>query len=345
MVTTGPLARRAALLGGVLLLAACRSAAVTSNPGLPGRAPCKWDVVHDVPVLSEVQFLSPDRAVAIDGTCVWETRDGGHRWTRLHCHEGGSLGTEMLHHLVFTSAASGWLVAGARPMHTADGGKTWRAQPPGDDILVRSVRFVDSERGWLAGEQRLDGVPDARGVIYRTTDSGRHWSEGRVAVTEAVRWRLEDIWPISDDVVWAVGDYLLHSSDGGISWQPAPIDEAKLLELRNVSIRFLDHNLGIIQRSPPRNYLLTRDGGRQWLESAMPGELAGVVLWTGAQDGWAAAGHVYHSADGGNTWQRVLDDSLSPPGRVAYRYLQFLRAENLLIALGDHTIATCTPSE
>lgn len=331
---------RMALLGGALLLAACGPAAVAGQSASPESVPCRWNVVHDVPMLSEVQFLSPDHAMAIDGTCVWTTSDGGHRWTNLYCHQGDGTGTEVLHHLVFTSAAAGWLVAGARLMHTADGGKTWQAQPL-DDILVRSVRFAHDRRGWLAGEQRLDGVPDARGVIYHTADGGRQWSESRVAVTEAVRWRLEDIWPISDDVVWAVGDELLRSADGGISWQPAPIDEATLLDLRNVSIRFLDRNLGVIQRSPPRNYLLTRDGGRQWIERAMPGELPGVVLWTGAQHGWAAAGHVHHSADGGETWQRVLDDSLSADTRANYRYLQFLRSENLLIALGDHSIATC----
>lgn len=73
----------------------------------------------------------------------------------------------------FTSADEGW-VAGehATILHTADGGKSWKAQVGGDpsnqEQQIKLIRFLDAKHGWA--------IEDSPERILATTD-GQNWSE------------------------------------------------------------------------------------------------------------------------------------------------------------------------
>ena len=360
----------AGLVVTVLATGACQPTVPSRGPGTsrqvshrPGGEPlragsghdkhgdCSWQIFANTPSFSDVQFLSLDHALAIDADCVWQTRDGGAHWQNLACHMGAASGAEPLHRIQMVDASSGWLTAGGHLLRTTDGGHTWRAYELAS-VLVWSIRFLDAQRGWFAGEELLSGIPDGRGAIYRTVDGGQHWLKAPTGIADSpdlARWRLRDIWPASAHEIWAIGDeHLLHSRDGGLSWQEAAIAGADFLALHNITIGFLGTRIGVIQRSPPDSYLMTIDGGQSWVMQPMPGRVPGAIAWTGTGDGgqpiigWVAAGDLYRSSDLGKTWIPVtIEDSPEAPPR--HDDLRYFPGVNLLVTFGNGSLATCRP--
>jgi photosystem II stability/assembly factor-like uncharacterized protein len=104
------------------------------------------------------------------------TSDGGVSWTRRR------IGTRNFYPMIdFISASEGW-VTGGNPdgatfalEHTRDGGKTWAVVNPRLPVGLQgnfAIYFSDSNHGLLWTSQ----------AIFKTTDSGRTWSQIQVTV-------------------------------------------------------------------------------------------------------------------------------------------------------------------
>jgi photosystem II stability/assembly factor-like uncharacterized protein len=114
------------------------------------------------------------------------TQDGGVNWEALPSpvSTGGEALSIEAAQLDFIDAATGWLAVKlqsgssfslGRLWATQDGGHTWeeRSLPLGE-----AVKFLDAERGWVAGGPEGD-------ELYRTADGGRTWQRQELAPSEA----------------------------------------------------------------------------------------------------------------------------------------------------------------
>lgn len=157
-------------------------------------------------------------AVGDDGI-VLSTNDRGNRWTKKKIN-----GAARLLAVSFVSNRAGWAVGDdGLVVRTTDGGQSWERYqaaiflfPDGPfatptDLLA--VKFLDQERGWVAGA----------GGIARTVDGGKSWEAKKI----------EDnafIGLVSNDgkTVWAISlegtNYI--TKDGGLTW--APLSSEKL---------------------------------------------------------------------------------------------------------------------
>jgi photosystem II stability/assembly factor-like uncharacterized protein len=331
--------------------AGCGSA---PSPGTPATTaqPCQWQVeTHPpAPALNQVWFVSPERALGIDSACLWSSEDGARTWHTRYCQESresaGGLGQ-----LWVVSDQEMWMLAGSRlVMHSQDGGVTWRSQEI-EGVLVRSVAFASARIGWLVGARLMAGVPDARGVIYGSTDRGLTWTERPTGVSMDDRWWLSDVWPLSPAEVWVVGDALLRSSDGGATWRappmPAPALERMLLTRRPSSIEFVNASTGWIEQTPDdHTFWVTGDGGQSFDARPLPGRVARGVVFTSSTHAWVIADGgehpgVYASTDAGRSWQVSLPDPEPWAGSRVYTHLAFVREHDTLVAMGKERVARC----
>jgi photosystem II stability/assembly factor-like uncharacterized protein len=206
----------------------------------------------------------------------------------------------------------------------------------------------------------LTAVADLGGEIYIASQLGRLMksSDDGAQFAEVYHgdFTLLALSGTAADDVWAAGSakggegLLLHSSDGGLSWQEHRGSPAG--ELSGVWAVDREH----VFAAGKRGIAATADGGRQWSLAYADPSLFFVAIWaSGLDDVYAAGGTLspasamdagddadggrvgvdalpwwggvlVHSADGGTTWQRVVSDagctlwavSGSPDGRVVY---------------------------
>lgn len=166
----------------------------------------------------------------------------------------------------------------------------FRRDPMSADL--NAVTFVDSQRGWAAGED---------GVVLATKDGGRSWSSQQTGMNRQIRAMTF----LSDGLRgWVVGDggTVMSTSDGGQSWSPrrAPFNY-RLLDVSFAA----DGQRGWVVGGLG-SVLATDDGGQTWREQkrGTQNELLGVHFMPDGRHGWVvgAAGEVRSTADGGQTW-------------------------------------------
>lgn len=164
----------------------------------------------------------------------------------------------------------------AEPVPTTDPAFAAVATPEQDDATLRAVAFAGPALGVAVGD---------RGVVWRTTDGGRHW-EFRAAGIDAV---LTGVSLLDSRTGFAVGSLtapytgvsqgvVLRTDDGGRSWMR--VDHGALPPL--TAVRFFTAERGCAAGQGdvrhPSAVLTTEDGGQTW--TAAPGPRV---------DGWTAA--------------------------------------------------------
>jgi len=264
-------------------------------------------VAIDDATLNAVQFVDENEGWAVgDDGVILQTVDRGAHWIVQ-----GAPTTDMLTSIQITGADEGWIV-GRRPtpfysgtsgtlLGTTDRGIRWLTiDQPGQFTGLNKVRFMDANRGWVLGDAS-DRSPSG---MWFTTDAGRSWAmlkSGRQAGwlggasldfnngvlvgqngslsnlrAGSVRPAIADVRPgtalraaaRSGMRTWVVGDrsQVLYSDDAGVSWARAKLPIPN--ELRNNC----DFN-GV-----------AAFGDKVWIVGR-PGSI------------------VFHSADGGATWE------------------------------------------
>jgi len=107
------------------------------------------------------------------GGAIKKTVDGGKHWVT-------QLEPATVRDFYFLNYREGFAVGGSRILKTTDGGDTWIDITPSDDRIVdlRSVQFIDSMNGWIAGrgkEEYVKGVLLKHSLFLRTSDGGETW--------------------------------------------------------------------------------------------------------------------------------------------------------------------------
>ncbi len=220
---------------------------------------------------------------------------------------------------------------------TADGGRTWQVvdRVP---VPLKAVAVTGTDVAWVTSGRCAAASPDScsSALLLRTDDAGATWT--RVASATPVT----SVSPVSATVAWAVagasdaafplGTGLVHSVDGGHSWQPAKDPcrgGAGGLALWAVEFTAAEPGWAVCDGEPatdmqPKAIYRTEDGGASWqLQSdcLLPpdaqhpsnvGTLSCIGYLPGLQllsDGhgwmWADRGGLASTADGGRTWTQI----------------------------------------
>ena len=227
---------------------------------------------------------------------------------------------------------------------TGDGGRTWRSSvlDPGN-ASSPVLDFVDPPHGWLffsvpnpvTHTPSLRGAPTTHRVVYRTVDGGQTWR-----LISSAGPSCSSIVFVSATRGFAAGrgqfescQSLMTTSDGGATWAAANLPEA----VGPAAFFDANHGAAIVYSNDAYSLYVTSDGGHTWQQtaSAQSGSTFAsggfepyfATVWFedphdfwlfATQPGWAKGGvvnaWVYHSHDGGATWQLVQPDT--PVGSV-----------------------------
>jgi photosystem II stability/assembly factor-like uncharacterized protein len=156
-------------------------------------------------------------------------------------------------------------------LQTTDGGVTWRIAvvPGAEELDFRGVQAVDERTAYL-----LSSGPGGKSRIYKTSDAGAHWDLQFTNPDPSGFWDAIASWDAKHGIV--LGDpvdgkfVILVADDGGAHWQ------------RKVTPPALP-NEGAFAASG--TCLIIRGDHEAWFGTGGPG-----------------AARVFHSTDGGATW-------------------------------------------
>jgi photosystem II stability/assembly factor-like uncharacterized protein len=207
----------------------------------------------------------------------------------------------------FVTPLVGYAIAGDRVIRTADGGHTFSDLDVGL-TLVNWIQWVTAGRAWAAGP---------RGVVA-TIDGGRTWAQQLEFKDPADDPDRGDSQPwtqvgfadaLNGFAYHRAGDVntLLHTSDGGGSWEPAPrLPAGTTSNLVVTGPRSAE----LVQPSAPGRPSLcaTSDAGMSWHCSELPipgnpGQMVaqGAARWLALLD----SGAVFAVSQNGQTWSTL----------------------------------------
>lgn len=238
----------------------------------------KDDEDNEPPFLShQMYFIDESHGWLIDAFSLWRTDDGGHNW-QLSLSQSNKVQNETWQptRISFVNRKAGWMSATGGIVHrTRDGGKTWQSQKLISGADETDVFFINERVGWLTGfVSSSEPQPGTR--LYRSNDGGERWKQIQINdkntpinsvcfINEREGWALGRGGSQAVDmrgVIRRVGEMrgvILHTNDGGKSWQEIRIGEKELFFDR---IYFVDSHHGWLLAS--HNVYRTQDGGKSW---------------------------------------------------------------------------------
>ncbi len=239
--------------------------------------------------------------------------------------------------VAFLNESEGWATAlsltGQGPeqtnsiVRTWDGGLSWDpVDAPVDDLWLDALFFLDSEAGWVVGEQSSDapgGFP-FNYYVLRTIDGGSTWTKSVVALDAGLLF-VNDIVFVDRSTGFifgserkGLGAVIFRTADGGASWTRYDAGDAEWAEDGVLGASFADSQNGWAVAGwessvgEGSSILCTSDGGLSWnrqsgYEVSSP---TGDHRWyrdvdfVDAQHGWVVGdgGLLLATTDGGTTW-------------------------------------------
>jgi photosystem II stability/assembly factor-like uncharacterized protein len=297
------------------------------SPQSPAATHAIEDAMRHDAALAAVCFVNRTTGWAVgDRGVIWHTHDSGASWTQqqsgVRCR---------LNAVFFIDGRHGWAVGGeilpyaeatsGVVLRTADGGATWTCMPRSVLPLLTGVNFFDQNVGIAFGI----GIAAQPSGVFSTRDGGATWQ------------------PLAADHAgaWLAGDFLAADAGAlaGSRGRFATLARNRIVHspLATSSKRSF-HAMRLV--APTGGWIVgdgglvvsTGDLGRSW--QAPPGELPGTAEH--AFDFYALAVHgshvwvagspgtrVFHSADGGASWQAFATGQFAP-----IRALEFCDAQH-----------------
>lgn len=247
---------------------------------------------------------------------VLKTTDGGETWLRMGTEIGLPEATSNIsalnEHIAWVGGSSGGVY------YTSDGGITWADRSNGSmpDAMWQGVDAISSSNVWISG------ILDEQGFIRHSADGGVLWTAHAESLVND--WPVLSIEAYDQNTIWAVGHgfRIYRSFNGGADWELAvpdslgqsPNDANELVVLSPLEVWVaLDYG----------NIWKTTDGGLNWDVQQVPSDIAGYFMLgidaLDTQRGWAVGaisypvpnGAIITTSDGGATWERVDDGTLT----------------------------------
>jgi len=149
---------------------------------------------------------------------VWRTLDGGATWIRNRPQDISVVD------LCAISDKEAWGIAdgGAGPVHSLDGGASWKWVDLPRGVATKdcqAVFFADARHGWIVGYHG-QAVGLQSFLVLRTQDGGKTFAVARAPVVSVngPEFRIH-FRNLSEGWIAFGGSSLLHSVDGGRTWQ------------------------------------------------------------------------------------------------------------------------------
>lgn len=270
--------------------------------------------------VNDVVYLNPTTAIAIVGTTVQRSTDGGDTW--LPAGSQISTGIDDLERISDSIVVG---VSGKGDIwRTADGGITWNLQWIGEGALPAnwSVDFFDALNGKVVGQSNL---------IYTTSDGGINWK--RLNRGASVSWGT--IAAFSDDDVLFGGDdgYIQTTYDGGATFDLHLLDPPTFGRSTAISAIGISGAGTAVAAGHWGGLFRTTNGGKSWtnISNAINVDYyPNAIKFTSSLNGWMA-GFDYslgtdlsfrRTRDGGFTWEIVY--SANVPGQDVDAYGQYV---------------------
>ncbi len=227
--------------------------------------------------LTDIAVIDEQTAVAVgERSTIARTEDTGKTWRVTDSTKASGY----WHAVHFADSSNGWIAGRfGRIAHSTDTGRSWQPQQSGTSQTLYDIHFIDESNGWAAG---------ANGTVLHTRDGGQTWEAQSTETSK----HLHAVHFTDSSNGWIAGQNfsLLHTGDGGQTWtdrQSADWEDGDPGDNhgRFISIQFLDEDIG-------------------WLVGQVD------TMWYDPFDMPIIGGYgvVYHTNDGGQSWQEPSRD-------------------------------------
>lgn len=283
-------------------------------------------VTYPSDYLLDIEFIDSQTgwAVGSDGL-IMKSSDGGKSWTTKRTATESALT-----HIRFLDRSHGWVLGDfgydeAEILRTSNGGATWQHHRIKNNWWLNSLSFASRRNGWVVGE---------RGQAYQTTDGGATWvSRGMELVKkfdnlkdldvsfQTVKFINADVGFIvahtdrGTDGISELTGIVFKTNDGGYTWKAT-------VATKDLGVReavFLNEAEAWLVPYDRREHKLlhTRDKGKTWEAVSTPSlSVIDRIAFVDSLHGWLTVvvssvpfiEQLYHTSDGGRTWQRQLAD-------------------------------------
>jgi photosystem II stability/assembly factor-like uncharacterized protein len=277
-------------------------------------------ISHSVPLQGNfvgIDFVNTNTGWIVgDEGSVYKTNDGAGTWIRQR-HDNSQFYTGVS----FVSDLEGWVCGNSTILHTTDGGTTWVTQPIPSGADATEVRFLDSQNGWAAGILR---------TILHTVDGGNTWvlQLGGVFEEPNNRYPFNGLDVTSPTTAIAVGggNSIYTSTNAGTRWVSRGSGSG------TVSFRFARTDANHLWAANSNSEVLyTVNGGKKWERTIIQLQLdcetcsnTADIAFLNNSEGWAVinglfttTSWIWHSLDGGKTWQSLFVTNTGPLSGLA----------------------------
>jgi photosystem II stability/assembly factor-like uncharacterized protein len=197
-----------------------------------------------------LDFISPTDGWAATREGLFETHDGGSKWTLVPTGVAG----EHVNRVRFIDSLHGWIDSGQRGLLRAADGSTWipASTPCSPRASPRAgfFTFLDERRGWTLCPTR--GAALER--LFKTDDGGTNWQLVTEVAPQPVvpfdgHMNATDLFMLDENHGWISGFRgLAETTDGGRTW--TRFESVSDEELYPQSIVFFSPTLGYMVTHP-----------------------------------------------------------------------------------------------
>lgn len=226
---------------------------------------------------------------------ILHTKDGGKNWNQQDTHQG-----TIILDLIFLDENRGWAVGtGSTVLRTINGGLTWEKVniETEQKYMLADIFFIDDQKGWIVGGNGTNG---GNSIILHTNNGGNSWQFQRAPTLN----HLTSVFFKDELHGWITGLYgtLLSTENGGVDWYLAVKATSNTL----IAVSFVDKDHGWAIGTS--TLIHTKDGGTTWVScDTLEGN---DIVFVDRHKGWFvhAGKGIYHTEDGGNSWQIQLSE-------------------------------------
>lgn len=195
---------------------------------------------------------------------------------------------------------------------TVVAGQSWELQYEHPDGYLLDIFFADVMNGWIVGTD---------GIVLHSTNSGFSWHDHDIGTDST----LTSVYFSDIENGWLVGfgGTVFHTADAGSTWVAQKSGVAEFL----MDLSFVNDTIGwAVGGDYGTGYIVkTEDGGKSWSRVGEEETFGGMyfgVDFVSIDEGWVVGMEpgfdnfveevIWHTLDGGESWQRQHSPILGP---------------------------------